>query len=138
MLPKLKKIADAKSLGVLSDEELDQPWIGADWRTMSGSHGFSVPFSRKKAHDPYPAVPYYLTLTKGEASTWQAERKDFPWKDAIHSIKDLGEERCLRIFYHASYTPAAGDCVTYLNLPTMSQPVSDITPGNRTLGPESQ
>ena len=136
-LNKLKDVAKAKSFGTLSDEELDQPWIGADWRTMSGSHGFSVPFSRKKEGDPYPGVPYHLTLSKGADSNWAGERKDFAWKDAVHSIQALGEARCLRIFYHASYTPAAGDCVAYLpHLRVVPDRVSGVAPRSRTPEPE--
>lgn len=138
VLDKLKKIAKEKSFTSLEDKELDQPWIGADWRTMSGSHGFSVPFSKKKQQDPYPTVPYFLTLTKGADSKWTGQRTDFTWKDLVHSIQELGEARCLRIFYQASYTPAAGDCVAYLpHLRSFPELVSLTAPGNRTLEPVS-
>ena len=126
-LTKLKIIAKEKSFGSLSDKEIDQPWTGADWRTMTGSHGFSVPFSRKKDSDPFPIVPCYLMLSKPRGSkAWTAERHDFSWKDLEHSISSLGVERCLKIFYHCSYTPAAANMVGYLNLqaiPRTSMPV---------------
>jgi hypothetical protein len=113
LLPKLKLIAKAKSLEKLSDKDIDMPWIGIDWRTVSGSHGFSVPFSRKKPADPYPSVPYKLAIHRGKGDTWVADRQDFSWRDAEHSFAALGEDKCLKIFYHASYTPPAADCVCY-------------------------
>jgi hypothetical protein len=113
LLPKLKLIAKAKSLEKLSDQDIDMPWIGIDWRTVSGSHGFSVPFSRKKPADPYPSVPYKLAIHRGKGDTWVADRQYFSWRDAEHSFAALGEDKCLKIFYHASYTPPAADCVSY-------------------------
>lgn len=112
-LAKLKEIAKHKNLDRLSDTEIDMPWIGTDWRTVSGSHGFSVPFSRKKPGDPYPSVPHKLVIRRDQDGKWGADSKEFKWKDMEHSISALGEERCLKIFYHASYTPPAGDCVSY-------------------------
>ena len=123
-LTKLKTIAKEKSFATIPDKEMDQPWLGADWRTMSGSHGFSVPFSRKKDEDPYPAVPYYLILSKQRGGGWTGVRHDFPWKDEVHSIASLGVDKCLRIYYHASYTPAVGDCVTYLHLRAVPVPTA--------------
>ena len=109
----LKDIAKTKSLDRLSDKQIDKPWIGVDWRTVSGSHGFSVPFSRKKPEDPYPSVPYKLVIYRNGGDAWAADRQNFTWKDMEHSMAALGETKCLQIFYHASYTPPAGDCVTY-------------------------
>ena len=113
LLEPLKTIAKTKSLDKLSDKQIDQPWIGIDWRTVSGSHGFSVPFSRKKPEDPYPSVPYRLIIHRNADDMWCADRKEFSWKDTEHSFAALGETKCLQIFYHASYTPPAADCVTY-------------------------
>ena len=124
VLAKLKEIADIKSLDKLSDKQIDQPWIGVDWRTVSGSHGFSVPFSRKKQEDPYPSVPYKLIIYRKADSAWVADRQEFSWKDTEHSFAALGETKCLQIFYHASYTPPAADCVTYQRIcsaPTVLQ-----------------
>lgn len=115
-LAKLKALAKEKSFGTFSDAELDQPWIGVDFRTITGSHGFSTPFSKKKETDPYPVVPYYMLLSKQRGEGWTGVRHDFAWSQEEHSIPSLGVDKCLRIFYHASYTPAAGDCVSYLNL----------------------
>jgi hypothetical protein len=116
VLPFLKEIAKSKSLDRLSDSQIDMPWIGVDWRTMSGSHGFSVPFSRKKQNDPYPSVPYKLVIRRTAQDEWGADRQDFSWKSLEHSFAALGETRCLKIFYHASYTPPAADSVSYLRL----------------------
>jgi len=115
-LTKLKTIAKEKSFATLPDKEIDQPWIGIDWRTVAGSHGFSTPFSKKKDTDPYPSVPYYLLLSKQRGEGWTGARHDFSWAREEHSMASLGVDKCLRILYHASYTPAAGDCVSYLNL----------------------
>ena len=115
-LTKLKEIANSKNLNGLSDAAIDQPWIGIDWRTLSGSHGFSVPFSRKKQQDPYPSVPYKVIIHRTPDDKWIADRKDFSWKDMEHSFATLGEDKCLKIFYHASYTPPAADSVSYLRL----------------------
>jgi hypothetical protein len=116
LLTKLKEIAKSKNLNGLSDAEIDLPWIGIDWRTLSGSHGFSVPFSRKKPQDPYPSVPYKMVIHRTTDDEWIADRKDFSWKDIEHSFATLGERKCLKIFYHASYTPPAADSVSYLRL----------------------
>ena len=133
VLAKLKEAANVKSFAGLTDKELDQPWIGADWRTMSGGHGFSVPFSRKKDGDPYPAVPYYLMLSSTRGGEWSAERHDFSWKDDEHSISALGVDKCLRILYQASYTPATGDCVTYLHVPTFPTAPTQVPPARLSL-----
>jgi len=128
ILPRLKIIAQDKNLDKLSDNEIDQPWIGVDFRTIAGSHGFSVPFSRKKPTDPYPSVAYKLEIYREREDTWKADRHDFSWKDSEHSFAALGESKCLKIFYHSSYTPPAGDCVSYHRLYSapLQDPVSDI------------
>ncbi len=124
IMPQLKSIAEKKSLDRLSDKEIDEPYIGIDWRTVSGSHGFSVPFSRKKPEDPYPSVPHKLVIYRDEREDkWRADRQDFSWKDMEHSFAALGETKCLQIFYHASFTPPAADSVSYLRL--CSAPAQD-------------
>lgn len=141
LLPKLKEIAKAKNLDKLSDADIDMPWIGIDWRTVSGSHGFSVPFSRKKPADPYPSVPYKLVIRCNQDGQWGADRHDFSWRELEHSMAALGESKCLQIFYHASYTPPAGDSVSYKRI--CSAPfVAEVSvvyaaPRNRTPAPLS-
>lgn len=138
ILAKLKEIAKAKNLDKLSDTDIDMPWIGIDWRTVSGSHGFSVPFSRKKPEDPYPSVPFKLVIHR-ENNEWVAVREDFSWRDLEHSMAALGEKKCLKIFYQASYTPPAGDSVSYLRIcsaPFVSEvSVCHAAPRNRTPAP---
>lgn len=125
-LAKLKTLAKEKSFGTFSDAELDQPWIGVDFRTITGSHGFSTPFSKKKETDPYPSVPYYLLVSKQRTEGWTGVRHDFAWQREEHSVSALGVDKCLRIMYQASYTPAAGDCVTYLRLQAVPVAMSQV------------
>lgn len=106
--PLLREVHKAKDFSKLSHEHLDKPWIGVDWRTMSGSQGFSVPGSRKNPTDSLPRVVYWLCITRDDQ-----QRTDFPWKDQNHSVSDLGREVFLQVLYHASYTPASADSVSY-------------------------
>lgn len=55
-------------------------------------------------------------IRKDPDGKWGTEKKEFIWKDLEHSMVALGETQCLQIFYHASYTPPAGDCVSYQRL----------------------
>lgn len=106
--PMLRDVHKNKNFALLPQEHLDKPWIGVDWRTMSGSQGFSVPGSCKNASDPYPSVPYWLYVTKDGQ-----QRTDFPWKDQNHSVSDLGRKAFLQVLYHASYTPPSAGAVSY-------------------------
>jgi hypothetical protein len=50
----------------LLDEELEQPWFGADIKALGGNTGFSTFGSRKKADDPMPALKYRFAFCRGE------------------------------------------------------------------------
>jgi hypothetical protein len=90
----MKAAHERKSFAEASDTRLAHPVIGADWRTITGSHGFSTPLSRKKESDPVPIVAERQTLTRGVKS------------EAL-SPSPLGG------MYLASYTTPWADCVGY-------------------------
>ena len=106
--PMLRDVHKEKNFALLPREHLDKPWIGVDWRTMSGSQGFSVPGSRKSPSDPLPRVAYWLLVTREGV-----KRTDFSWSDKNQSVVDLDREAFLQVLYHASYTPASAASVSY-------------------------
>ena len=90
----MKAAHERKSFAEASDTRLSHPVIGVDWRTITGSHGFSTPLSRKKDDDPVPIVAERQTLTRVATS------------EAL-SPSPLGA------MYLASYTTPWADCVGY-------------------------
>jgi hypothetical protein len=98
----LKEAHKVKSFSGLTEKQQASPWIGVDWRTQSGGHGFSVPFSRKALSDPLPTLPCYRIVTSSSSETFP-----FGWP------KDLSDTAAITMLYHASYTPPAGDCTAY-------------------------
>jgi hypothetical protein len=115
-IPVLAAAHKIKSFAGLNEEQVRAPWVGVDWRTMSGSQGFSVPFSRKRETDPFPRVGYWLTLGRDSKRRWVGERHEFPWAKEPVDLESLGETRCLKMLYHASYTAPAGDTVAYARI----------------------